>query len=48
MKILFNQTFFRFLFGFLAIIVLSFVILSMVGYYEERNTSEEEVVSNVE
>ncbi|MCH7598003.1 hypothetical protein IID27_03120 [Patescibacteria group bacterium] len=48
MKILFNQTFFKFLFGFLAIIIISFAILSLVDYYEKNNISGEEVFSNIE
>ena len=45
MKTLFNKTFFRFLFGFLAIIMFSFIILSIVGYYEENKISEEEMTA---
>ena len=45
MNVLFNKTFFRFLFGFLAIIVFSFVILSIVGYYEENKISEKEMTA---
>ena len=45
MSTLFNKTFFRFLFGFLAIIVFSFVILSIVGYYEENKISEKEMTA---
>ena len=33
---LFNKSFFRFLFGFLAIVMLGFIIMAVTGYIAER------------
>ena len=35
MKGLANKTFFRFLFGFIAIIASSFIVISAVGYFSD-------------
>lgn len=34
-----NKTFFKFLFGFLAIVVTSFLVISLVGYYTNEGTT---------
>lgn len=33
---LFNKTFFHFAFGFVALIALSFLVITVVGYLEEE------------
>lgn len=47
MRDLFNKTFFSFLFKFIAIIVISFIVVSAVGYYA-NSKSESETASSIE
>jgi hypothetical protein len=38
MSVLLNKTFFKFLFGFVAIVASSFLVISAVGYYNSERT----------
>lgn len=38
-----NKTFFKFLFGFLAIISISFLMISFAGYYSKKGTTAQVV-----
>jgi len=45
MKNLANKTFFRFLFGFIAIVAASFLLIYVVGYYSGGITATSNVIS---
>lgn len=48
MKSLFTRSFFRFLFGFLTIIAISFITITVVGYIADEENNNAPIAAEVD